>query len=96
MKISYDYEELIQELKEELEDGILTLESTIQVLRSEQPLFDYYPIKDWYYEHEMMVSDYQSELSKEEYRLYLIDRPSLIALTVREVLEEMIEKNSIV
>ena len=35
MNISYDYTELIEELKEEVRDGILSLTDTIQVLRKQ-------------------------------------------------------------
>lgn len=47
MKISYDYSELLQEIKEEVEDGIILVTDSIQVLRGEKlPGTDYSPIMD--------------------------------------------------
>ena len=50
MKISYDYSEFLQELKEELQIGTLDLSSDILIVRSDQTLIgNYQPIIDWYY-----------------------------------------------
>lgn len=76
MKISYDYEEFIQELKEELADEILLPGDTIYVLREDKtitvsvPLIEpfvhtYSAITDWYYGDEEEI-DYDDCESAEE------------------------------
>lgn len=50
IKYSYDYENLIQEMNEELEDGILTQDSIVYVERGEPVGDGYKPIIDWWYE----------------------------------------------
>ncbi len=51
MKISCNYQELIDELKYELDFGSLNLNSVIKIVREERPDTDYKPIVDWYYEY---------------------------------------------
>ena len=52
---SYDYDELLCDLENELETSDLHKTSYIQILRSEEPVFgDYKPIIDYYYEDEIM------------------------------------------
>ena len=50
-KISYDYEEFLNEFREEIEDGILSLESEVAILRHSDERFNgaYAPIIDWWY-----------------------------------------------
>ena len=43
----YDYSDLIKEIKEELEDGILKPDSIVQILRDKTQSV-YHPIIDWY------------------------------------------------
>lgn len=52
IKYSYDYENLIQEMNEELEDGILTQDSIVYVERGEPVGDGYKPIIDWWYEED--------------------------------------------
>ena len=50
MGFSYDYSRIINELNEEIRDGMLTPKSFIQILREDHPVFEMYrPIIDWYY-----------------------------------------------
>ena len=57
--ISYSYDELMSELKEELQVGALYEIDTIQVLRGDPVEVgegkSYYPIVDWYYDDENMI-----------------------------------------
>lgn len=126
IKISYDYEELLYEINEEIEDGVLSLEDEIQILRGEglsnkelehrlewfrsqgvvnPVLEEYHPIIDWYYDDNSMNEifeiepDYDEEEIKEAEEIkvsYLKDKPFLITKKVKEVLEEMKEKNKII
>ncbi len=48
MKTSYDYSDLLTELKEEIEDGVLTLEDNIKIVRYDGDDTKYRPIIDWY------------------------------------------------
>lgn len=50
MKISYNYPPLMQEIKEEIEDGVLHLDDVIQIVRADYDILGYRPIIDWYYE----------------------------------------------
>ncbi len=45
--ISYDYSIMLDELKEEIADGILTLDDEIKVVRADRGA--YFPIVDWFY-----------------------------------------------
>lgn len=49
MKISYNYLPLMQEIKEEIEDGVLSLDDVIQIVRADYDILGYRPIIDWYY-----------------------------------------------
>lgn len=91
MRISYDYTELITELHEELKDGALSLESRIQVLRSQDEIWrGYHPIIDWYYEDSTMRV---LGLSDEDRASYQDDKPHLIDATVDDVITEMSKFN---
>lgn len=46
--ISCDYASMFKELKEEVADGILTLDDEIKVVRADRGLV-YFPIVDWFY-----------------------------------------------
>ena len=65
MRISYDYEELLEEVREELEDGVVKLTDQVQVLRSSDPIdgsaAGYRPIVDWYYSHDQIMEDLQTD-----------------------------------
>lgn len=87
MRISYDYTELITELHKELKDGALSLESRIQILRSQDEIWrGYRPIIDWYYEDSTMRV---LGLSDEDRAAYQEDKPYLVKATVSEALDEM-------
>ncbi len=103
MRISYDYDEFIQEIHEELADGVLALDDEIQILRGPS-IGGYSPIVDWYYDHETMTSDYIDEhidpsgdLLKVDaaWRQYNDDRPHLETMKVSDVLAEMMDRNRI-
>ena len=89
-KTSYDYSDLISELSEELSDGILSLDDTIQILRADEEITRYYrPIIDWYYSDERMVS----HPDKVQYEH---DKPKLISITVVDCLNEMERWNALI
>lgn len=46
MKISYNYLPLMQEIKEEIEDGVLSLDDVIQIVRADCDILGYRPIVD--------------------------------------------------
>lgn len=106
MKISYDYEELIGEIREELRDGSLKEQDIIQVLRDKKPINKtYYPIIDWYYSESRMVEilspDVFDDLSETDEKdllkkHYLKDKPRLRFMSVKSVLDEMEKWNSII
>lgn len=96
-KISYDYSELIQELNEEIADGILKNNSVIQVLRDKTKSV-YHPVIDWYYSEDKIVEDTtiefddseaDKELKREYLSRYLDDKPNLELSTVSAILVEM-------
>ncbi len=92
ISFSYDYEELIIELKEELAISTLSLDGTIQVLRKNRGIYD--PIIDWFYDAatmEQLIPDMNEELIKS----YKKDKPFLQTMKVSEVLKEMEEMNQI-
>ena len=103
-KFSYDYSDLIKEMKEELEDGILKPDSIVQILRDETQSV-YHPIIDWYYEDKKVVEDTKIEFDdteedkqfKREYiSRYLDDKPRLQLMTVSAMLVEIEDMNKIV
>ena len=103
-KFSYDYSDLIKEIKEELEDGILKPDSIVQILRDETRSV-YHPIIDWYYSENKIVEDTTIEFDdteevkqfKREYiSRYLDDKPRLQLMTVSAMLVEMEDVNKIV
>ena len=103
MKISYDYEEMLQELREDIEDGMLNSDSFIQIERGEERL-GYSPIIDWYYDQVTMISmcnpeiDDSSDEKKEKVKIwkdYTERAPYLKLCRLSDVLEEMEEMNRI-
>ena len=95
--LSSDSIELIQELNEEIADGILKNDSIIQVLRDKTKSV-YHPIIDWYYSENKIVEDTTIEFDdteedkqfKREYiSRYLADKPKLELSTVSAILVEM-------
>ena len=105
MKTSYDYEELLQEFKVELEDGILTADSEVQILRASEtlkPAFhfgkifyaDYKPVIDWFYD-ERAEQEQMSEYSDEEKSYYLSVKKDLETTTVSALVAEMEEMNKL-
>jgi hypothetical protein len=72
LRLSYDYEDLILELKEDLEDGIVKPESVIYVVRgslTELSRIGYKPIIDYYLknDYETFTSPLETLYNKEEY-----------------------------
>lgn len=50
IKYSWDYEDLIEEFKEELDDKTLTYDDEVYIVRGEEiEDWNYRPIIDWYY-----------------------------------------------
>lgn len=88
-KLSYDYEDLIKELNEELRDGILQPDSFIQILRNDKGF-----IVDWNYDEQHMEW-LKDELPKKIWKQYEKDKPNLESVRLKDVLEEMVEVNSI-
>lgn len=97
---SYDYEEFILELKEELEDGALTLDDTICILRSDEPIqgTDYFPIIDWYYNEETMENMKENLLEENPstWKAYEEDKPKLTSILVSELYIEMKEIDRVI
>ncbi len=95
MNISWDYSELITELNEELNDGILAKNSIIQVLRGDVLFDEYRPIIDWYYDHTTTLSDLEIE-DKKQYDQYWEMKEHLEKIELQNCLKEMEYWNSIV
>lgn len=104
MDKQFDYQELIDELKEEVGFGILTNDTVIQVLRSIDSYSDgYSEILDWYYNKETMELELQPEkedssedaADKELIKTqYLQDKAKLEDITVEACLAEMFERTT--
>ena len=104
-KLSYDYTDMIQAVKEELEDKILRPDSVIQILRDTTTHSVYHPIIDWYYPEDRIVEDTTIEFDdteedkqfKREYiSRYIDDKPRLQLMAVSAMLVEMEDVNKIV
>ncbi len=96
MFLSYDYSEMIDELREEIEDGILTLSDKINIVRSEDPVFEnYYPIIDWYYYPLERALDSIEDDPKAK-ALFRKDKSFFESALLSDVLAEMEEWNSII
>lgn len=102
--IAYDYQELIDELKDEVGDGILQKSEIIQVLRANKAIEgEYFPIIDWHYKQSTMAVDLAKDNTdtKEEVAIkkvitdqYHQDQPSLKDMTVEACLAEMFERTN--
>lgn len=98
-KFSYDYSEMLEELQEELQDGELSLDNNIQVLRTDQPAFELYrPIIDWYYNDNIMVDMFKEEFEEcqEIKSSYERDKTKLESMKVVDVIAEMEVHNNII
>lgn len=88
MKISYNYLPLMQEIKEEIEDGVLHLDDVIQIVRADYDILGYRPIIDWYYGKKEM-EDMRMFMSQEEKERYLNDFNELEEISVKNCIAEM-------
>lgn len=94
-KISYDYSDLISELSEELSDGILSIDDTIQILRSDEEITRYYrPVIDWYYSDDRMAECLNLDTFNR--RQYEQDKPKLISVSVKDCLSELNKWNELI
>ncbi len=67
MAINYDYTDLLEELQEDIDDGILESNEEIQILRQDKAIGEnYYPIVDYYYSHERMMAIFEAENNYED------------------------------
>lgn len=95
MKISYNYLPLMQEIKEEIEDGILHPDDVIQIVRADYDILGYRPIIDWYYNKEEM-EDMKMFMSSEEKERYLNDFHELEEISVKNCIAEMYAVNKLI
>ena len=102
-KLSYDYSEMMERIKEDIAKGILKLEDIIQILRGDIRE-GYKPIIDWYYEYEKTLADITPNewddekdiiMKRKIARRYEEELPKLTTATVLDVLTEMEEMNKI-
>lgn len=59
MNFSYDYEELIKELKSDLTEGLILLNDKIKIVRGRKVANHYYPIIDYYYDDNELDEEYE-------------------------------------
>jgi len=60
-----NYKEFISEINEEVTEGIISQNDTIQILRDSKPVFDTYcPIIEWYYEDYVMNEEINTPLEE--------------------------------
>lgn len=67
---SYDYSELIEELEQDLEEGLIKSSTIIGVVRSSDSLgksIEYHPIVDYYYSHAFKNDSPQDTCNRDEY-----------------------------
>ena len=95
MKISYNYLPLMQEIKEELEDGVLHPDDMIQIVRADYDILGYRPIIDWYYGKKEM-ENMKKFMSPEEKERYLQDFEKLEAISVKNCIAEMYAVNKLI
>lgn len=104
MNISYDYEELIEELSLGIAEGDLALDDTLQVLRRDMSPDLPGIVVDYYYDHDKMVEITWAEADDEEemaiaketqWESYEGIRHLLEPITVRDLLEELEDINRI-
>lgn len=102
MKATFDYQELIDELKGEIRAGSLTKNDIIQVLRIDKAEKNgYYPIIDWHYNKETMKIELALDSNDDDDDInekmiikeqYAKDEPDLQDMTVEACLAEMFDK----
>lgn len=64
-KIIANYKSLLEEISNEVKEGLLTEKDTIQVLRTDQPVVqEYRPIIDWYYDAYVMKEEMETPLEE--------------------------------
>ena len=95
MKISYNYLPLMQEIKEEIEDGVLSLDDVIQIVRADYDILGYRPIIDWYYGKKEM-ENMKMFMSPEEKERYLQDFEKLEGISVKNCIAEMYAVNKLI
>ena len=82
--VDYDYGEMLAELLEELDDGVLSGDSEIYVIRENNAKnMEYVPIIDWCY-----VEDLQETLQEDYNKDCIFEK-----LQLNDVMEEMFLKN---
>lgn len=67
---SYDYSELIEELEQDLKEGLIKSSTIIGIVRSSDSLdkgIEYYPIVDYYYPHAFKDDSPQDIYNRDEY-----------------------------
>lgn len=80
---SYDYTEMLNEFIEDINDGILNLDSKVWIIRKDTPVFEnYHPIIDWFY-----LDDLKTFAKLE-------DKLTAKKMKVEDVLNEMNDMNS--
>lgn len=60
MNFSYDYEQLIIEVKNDVSEGLLTMDGLFHVVRGSAIFRDYCPIIDYYYSHDIPNEEYET------------------------------------
>ncbi len=96
MNFAYDYNNIIKDLKQELNDGTLTLETNIQILRGNIIKdIGYAPVVDYYYASDDMKEIFdcaikeEKELIKNLENQYNQDKPRLKSSKVKHLLYEL-------
>lgn len=94
MKISYDYSDMIEEIKELIDEEELELDETVCVLRKYRlaehfgKLINYNPIIDWFYA--------DADVLDLDIAYRIIDGDDLEKIKVKDFLAEMEEMNRII
>lgn len=94
-----DYSVIQKEINEEISDGFLKLTTIVQVLRSDNPIYDdYRPIVDWYYDDKTQIDSFailpnysnivRRKLREEKIK-YLAMQHKLEEIKVGELIREM-------
>lgn len=75
MNFSYDYEELIEEMKSDLREGLISLNDKIKIVRGQKIANRYYPIIDYYYDDNEPDEKYEEmQVSKALEEMEFYDR----------------------
>lgn len=60
LNFSYDYEELLNELKSDLFEGLITPNEKIKIVKSKNPITaGYFPIVDYYYSNNQPSEEFE-------------------------------------